>query len=296
MEISDEIILKNYIDFIMTEKGLSPNTISSYELDLRGFLMFLKKKERSLKNFNRKDISDFLSFLREKRLNVSTIARNISSIRSLSRYLVIERIRDDDPAENIQSPRRWLRLPRAISIEDVIRLLESRSESRFYLRDRTMLELMYACGLRVSELINMRLRDINLEGGFVRVKGKGSKERIVPVSARAMDFIKKYLTILRPKLLKRGNVDYLFLSNRGDGMTRQRFWQTIKAYARKAGLDISPHVLRHSFATHILEGGADLRSLQKMLGHSDISTTQIYTKVTPERLKKVYLKYHPRAK
>ncbi len=296
MGISDETILKNYIDFMTTEKGLSPNTISSYELDLRGFLMFLKKKGRSFKNFNREDVSDFLSSLRERRLSVSTIARNISSIRSLSRYLVIEKIREDDPSENIQSPKRWLRLPRAISIEDVIKLLESRRESRFYLRDRTMLELMYASGLRVSELINMRLMDINLEGGFVRVKGKGSKERVVPVSARAMDFIKRYLTILRPKLLKKGDVDYLFLSNRGDGMTRQRFWQTIKAYARKAGLDISPHVLRHSFATHLLEGGADLRSLQKMLGHSDISTTQIYTKVTQERLKKVYLKHHPRAK
>lgn len=289
--------LKPYIDYLYAEKGLSRNTIESYGRDLKKFLHFLKDK----KFFTRKEISRFIEKLRNDDQNSSSIARAISSIRSFCRYLLLEKVIDEDPSENLESPKKWLRIPKALSIEEIIRLLEQQAQSRYYLRDRAMLELCYACGLRVSEIISLKMEDLKFDAGFIRVKGKGSKERIVPVSERAMSFVKRYLFELRPLLLKKGTVtsqssdEYVFLSNRGQPMTRQRFWQALKRYATLAGIELSPHVLRHSFATHLLEGGADLRSLQKMLGHSDISTTQIYTKVTTDRLKKAYLKHHPRA-
>ncbi|MCX7794010.1 MAG: site-specific tyrosine recombinase XerD [Thermodesulfovibrionales bacterium] len=284
-------ILRSYTDYISTEKGLSQNTVESYRRDLRKFLIFLKNRIR----FTRKDISGFIEKLRNDGHNSSSIARYISSIRSFCKYLLLERLIDEDPSENLETPKRWLRLPKALSLEEIIKLLELQTDSRYYLRDRAMLELMYACGLRVSEIISMKMEDMRSDGGFIRVKGKGSKERIVPVSERALHFVKRYLEELRPLLLKNTSAQEIFLTNRGKAMTRQRFWQALKYYGRIAGIEITPHVLRHSFATHMLEGGADLRSLQKMLGHSDISTTQIYTKVSSERLKKTYLKYHPRA-
>ncbi len=284
-------LLNSYLDYLSAEKGLSRNTVESYGRDLRKFFSFLKNKGV----FTRRDISRFIEAMRAQGHNSSTIARYISSIRSFCRYLLIEKFIDEDPSENLETPKRWLRVPKALSIDEIISLLEQQAHSRYYLRDRAMLELMYACGLRVSEIIGLKMEDIKFDGGFIRVRGKGSKERIVPVSDRALNFVKRYLTELRPVLMKRDSADEVFLSNRGQPMTRQRFWQALKVYGRMAGIDLSPHVLRHSFATHLLEGGADLRSLQKMLGHADISTTQIYTKVTTERLKKTYLKYHPRA-
>lgn len=290
-KVETEPILRAYLDYLSTEKGLSRNTIESYGRDLKKFINFLKNKTR----FTRKDISAFIERLRSEGHNSSSIARYLSSIRSFCKYLLLEKIIDEDPSENLETPKRWLRLPKALSLEEIIKLLELQTDSRHYLRDRAMLELMYACGLRVSEIISLRIEDIRFDGGFIRVRGKGSKERIVPVSERALYFVKKYLEEERPLLLKRGSAREIFLTNRGKAMTRQRFWQALKFYGRIAGVDITPHVLRHSFATHMLEGGADLRSLQKMLGHSDISTTQIYTKVTSDRLKKTYLKYHPRA-
>ncbi len=204
-------------------------------------------------------------------------------------------MRREDPSENLQTPARWERLPKAISVADVLRLLEAIEGGDLALRDLAMLELMYASGLRVSELVNLRVEDVNLDAGFVRVIGKGSRERVVPVSERTIGNVRKYMKQLRSSLLKGKESPYLFISLRGTALTRQRFWQTIKEYGRRVGIKVSPHVIRHSFATHLLEGGADLRSIQKMLGHSDISTTQIYTKVTSDRLKKVYEKYHPRA-
>ncbi len=284
-------LLKSYVDYLYTEKGLSHNTIESYRRDLKKFLHFLKDKSF----FTRKDISRFIEKLRNDGQNSSSIARAISSIRSFCRYLLLEKVIDEDPSENLESPKKWLRIPKALSIEEIIKLLEQQAQSRYYLRDRAMLELCYACGLRVSEIIYLKIDDLKFNAGFIKVKGKGSKERIVPVSERAMNFVKRYIVELRPLLLKKDTIDFVFLSNRGHPMTRQRFWQALKSYAKLAGIDLSPHVLRHSFATHLLEGGADLRSLQKMLGHSDISTTQIYTKVTTDRLKKAFLKHHPRA-
>lgn len=284
-------ILQSYLDYLSAEKGLSSNTIESYGRDIKKFLFFLKNK----KTFTRKDISLFIERLRIQGHNSSSIARYLSAIRSFCKYLILERFIDEDPSENLETPKKWLRLPKALPLEEIIRILELQANSRYYLRDRAMLELMYACGLRVSEIISIRIEDIRFDGGFIRIKGKGSKERIVPVSERALLFVKKYMEELRPYLLKNGSSEEIFLTNRGKPMTRQRFWQALKFYGKIAGIEITPHVLRHSFATHMLEGGADLRSLQKMLGHSDISTTQIYTKVSSDRLKKTYLKYHPRA-
>lgn len=286
-----ERLVASYLDYLSAEKGLSRNTIESYGRDLRKFFSFMKNK----RTFTRRDISKFIESLRIKGHNSSSIARYISSIRSFCKYLLIEKIIDEDPSENLESPKRWIRVPKALSLEEILSLLEQQVNARYYLRDRAMLELMYACGLRVSEIIALKMEDIKFDGGFIRVKGKGSKERIVPVSERAINFVKRYINELRPLLLKKPSVDEIFLSNRGQPLTRQRFWQALKVYGKLAGIELSPHVIRHSFATHLLEGGADLRSLQKMLGHADITTTQIYTKVTTDRLKKTYLKYHPRA-
>lgn len=284
-------IIKAYLDYLSAEKGLSQNTIEAYERDLRKFINFLKNRT----GFTRKDILEFIERLRSEGHNSSSIARYVSSVRSFCKYLLLEKLIDEDPSENLESPKKWLRLPKALSLPEIIKVLELQADSRYYLRDRAMLELMYACGLRVSEIISLKVEDIRFDGGFIRVRGKGSKERIVPVSERALYFVKKYMDELRPLLLKRSFASEVFLTNRGRAMTRQRFWQALKFYGKIAGVEISPHVLRHSFATHLLEGGADLRALQKMLGHSDISTTQIYTKITSDKLKKTYLKYHPRA-
>ncbi|MEJ2323245.1 MAG: tyrosine-type recombinase/integrase, partial [Nitrospirota bacterium] len=189
---------------------------------------------------------------------------------------------------------KWEALPKALSVDEVRELLESGKNGRFVLRDSAMLELLYSSGLRVTELVSLKVSDVNFESGFLRVVGKGGKERVVPTSPRALRKVKEYMRELRPELLKGRRSDYLFVTLRGRPMTRQRFWQTLKSYGALAGVELSPHTLRHSFATHMLEGGADLRSLQKMLGHSDISTTQIYTKVSMDRTKKVYSEHHPR--
>jgi integrase/recombinase XerD len=186
-------------------------------------------------------------------------------------------------------------LPKSLSLDDVRGLLKVRSENSLALRDIAMVELLYSSGLRVSELVSLRTQDVNYEAGFLRVTGKGSKERVVPAHPKALERLKLYMQDLRPKLLGKRRSDYIFITNRGRSMTRQRFWQALKTLGRLAGVELSPHMLRHSFATHMLEGGADLRSLQMMLGHSDISTTQVYTKVSTDRKKKVYEKYHPRA-
>ncbi len=197
--------------------------------------------------------------------------------------------------ENLATPRKWDILPKALSRGQVMGLLKVNGMTGMHLRDSAMLELIYSSGLRVSELITLKVSDVNFEAGYLRVTGKGSKERVVPAHPHALESIKNYVQALRPKLMKDRATDYLFLSNRGKPMSRQRFWQTLKTYGRAAGVELSPHVLRHSFATHMLEGGADLRSLQKMLGHSDISTTQVYTKVTMDLARTVHKKHHPRS-
>jgi integrase/recombinase XerD len=292
-------ILQNFLTYLAAEKGLARNTIESYRFDLRKFQEFLKSAEKELVLLTKNDVVDFIERLREEGYSLSSICRAISSIKGLCKYLIIEHIVKEDPTETLQSPKKWDRLPKALSLNEVKSLLEQGAVGNprdpIEVRDIVMVELLYSSGLRVSELILLKLEDINSEAGFLRVIGKGSKERIVPVSIRALEKIKQYITAERMQILKQRRSPYLFVTRRGGPMTRQRFWQTIKKTGRRLGIKISPHTMRHSFATHLLEGGADLRSLQKMLGHSDISTTQIYTKVTTDRLKQVYTKHHPRA-
>ncbi|HEC97074.1 MAG TPA: site-specific tyrosine recombinase XerD [Nitrospirae bacterium] len=288
-------LLEGFLTYLSVERGRAANTVISYERDLRKFSAFLQNETKGFISFEKGEIINFIGLLRNENYTSASIARMLSAIRSFCRYLILEKLRREDPSENLQTPARWERLPKAISVADVLRLIEAIEGGDLALRDLAMLELMYASGLRVSELVNLRVEDVNLDAGFVRVIGKGSRERVVPVSERTIGNVRKYMKQLRSSLLKGKESPYLFISLRGTALTRQRFWQTIKEYGRRVGIKVSPHVIRHSFATHLLEGGADLRSIQKMLGHSDISTTQIYTKVTSDRLKKVYEKYHPRA-
>jgi integrase/recombinase XerD len=290
-------LLRDFLTYMSVEKGLSKNTIESYSIDLRKFEGFLLSKRKRLPTFLRTDLIDFIEILRNEGYSISSICRFISSIKGLCKYLVIENVIKEDPSENLQAPRRWERLPKSLSLSEVKSFLEINSSGNkpVMIRDSVMLELLYSSGLRVSELVSLKIEDINFEAGFLRVLGKGSKERVVPVNMRAIERMKRYINRQRPEILNEKRSPYLFVTRRGRPLTRQRFWQVIKSLGRKKSIKLTPHTLRHSFATHLLEGGADLRSVQKMLGHSDISTTQIYTKVTAERLKKVYAKHHPRA-
>jgi integrase/recombinase XerD len=284
-----------FLTYLTAEKGLSKNTVNSYATDLKKFILFLKKRKKDAAAAAKPDILDFIETLRSDGSAISTVCRHISSIRAFYRFLLMENRITDDPTENLQMPKKWERVPKALSISEMKALFEVTFSARTALRDSSMLELLYSSGLRVSELVNIKLGDIHFDAGFIRVLGKGSKERIVPVNVRALEKIKRYIAGERPSILKKRQSQYLFVTRTGRPMTRQRFWQTLKAVGKQAGIELSPHTIRHCFATHLLEGGADLRSVQKMLGHSDISTTQIYTKVTTDRIKKVFKTYHPRA-
>ena len=288
-------LLDLFLTYLSVEKGLSRNTINSYAADLKKYLHFLKEQGRDVTEAGKADILDFTELLRGTSYAVPTVCRYISSIKALYRFLLIEKRIEEDPTENLQMPKKWERVPKALSLSDVKSLLEAKFSAKTALRDSSMLELLYSSGLRVSELVKIKLGDIHGEAGFIRVVGKGSKERIIPVNRRALEKIKRYIEEERPAILKKKQSLYLFVTRKGGPMTRQRFWQTLKAIGKQAGIELSPHTIRHCFATHLLEGGADLRSVQKMLGHSDIATTQIYTKVTTDRIKKVFKTYHPRA-
>lgn len=291
--------LKGFLNYLSAEKGLSKNTVESYRLDLKKYMDLLSSGGKDFLSASRHDIVDFVEKLRHQGYALSSICRFMSSVKGLYRYLIIESFIRDDPSENLQSPKKWERLPKSLSITEVESFFEAGTSLDLsdptLMRDLVMFELLYSSGLRVSELISIKIEDINFEAGFIRILGKGSKERIVPVNIRAMESIKKYIGLQRARILDKKTSPYLFVTRRGVPMSRQRLWQTIKKMGRRIGLELSPHTMRHSFATHLLEGGADLRSLQKMLGHSDISTTQIYTKVTTDRLRQVYEKHHPRA-
>ena len=287
--------LENFLTYLTVEKGLSVNTIGAYQTDLKKYDLFLKRRETGVGTAAAGDIIDFLEVLRNEGYSSSSICRYISSIKALYKYLLIENQITSDPSQNIQTPRKWERVPKALGVGDVRAVLDAGAAGKTALRDSAMIELLYSSGLRVSELISIKLGDIHFDAGFIRVFGKGSKERVVPVNSRALNKIKRYISEERPGILKKRQSAYLFVTRMGGQMTRQRFWQTLKTAGRRAGVVLSPHTMRHCFATHLLEGGADLRSVQKMLGHSDISTTQVYTKVTTDRIKKVFKKYHPRA-
>jgi integrase/recombinase XerD len=288
-------LIHDFTAYLSVERGLAKNTVDSYSLDLAKFARHLEEQGKSLSSFSKEDIVGLLESLRSKGMSAASLSRALSSIRGFSRYLLLRGVLHEDPAENLPTPRKWQTLPKALSQEEVRGLLGVEGRGGLALRDAAMLELLYSSGLRVSELVMLKISDVNFEAGYLKVLGKGSKERVVPTHPRALESIRRYVDGLRTKLLKGRHSDYLFVTARGKPMTRQRFWQALKSFGRAAGLDLSPHTLRHSFATHMLEGGADLRSLQKMLGHADISTTQVYTRVTIEKARRDYAKHHPRA-
>ena len=282
-------------------RGLSKNTIESYSRDISSLTAFLDKEGISDPvAVSEREIAAFFEHLRKKKLSPRSVARNIVSLKQFFRFLLIENVITEDPLRNTVSPKPAKTLPHTLSLSEVETLLREpeKGKSEKALRDRAMLEVLYATGVRVSELVSLELNRVNLDHGYVITLGKGSKERIVPIGDAAIRKTRDYLSDARPRLLRGRNSEYLFVTSRtASKMSRQRFWRIIKDYALEAGIHshITPHVLRHSFATHLLERGADLRSIQAMLGHSDISTTQIYTYVEKERLKRIHKKAHPRA-
>lgn len=290
--------LEEFFDYLTVEKGLAANTLLAYQRDLKKYWAFCQKAGySSWEQVTLEEINLFLAELRQKGLNPKSLSRQIVSLRNFHRFLVEEERVPHDPTVNLDSPRPWKKLPYFLSLEEVDRLLAAPDRSTpLGQRDQAMLDCLYATGLRASELVNLGLQDLNLSAGFLRCLGKGSKERLVPLGSQALASMKNYLDGTRPSLAKGKLSPHVFLSQQGEKMTRQGFWKILKKYALKVGIGkkVSPHVLRHSFATHLLERGADLRSVQMMLGHADISTTQIYTHVTQERLKSILEKHHPR--
>lgn len=293
-----EKLLADYLTYLRVERGLAQNTVLSYERDLKKFIYFLKDANFSdWSEIKRQQIITYLLKLQEEKMAPASISRNLAAIRSFFNYLTTENLLGEDPAKDLDSPKLSKKLPKIITVAEVEELLNQPDETdKIGIRDRAMLELLYASGLRVSELISLEVDDVNLDLGFLRCQGKGSKERIVPLGKMAIHYIQLYLEHSRPKLVKNIYQKTLFLNFHGRPMTRQGFWKIIKKYAKQSGIntEITPHTFRHSFATHLLENGADLRSVQEMLGHADISTTQIYTQVTGKKLKNIHKKFHPR--
>jgi len=292
-----EEILKVFDQYLSVERGLSVNTRISYARDIRKFFLFLRKERTSWTKAKEADLVKFLHHQSRAGLSARSLARLVSTLKSFYKYLILDGMLEKNPAENLTTPKTWLNLPKFLTFKEVERLLRQPDEEDVQgCRDKAMLELLYATGLRVSELVSLKLSDVNLEDGFLLCRGKGGKERIVPLGKTAGAAVARYLAASRPRLIKK-ETEFLFLTYRGGPFSRQGFWKNLNSYGRKAGLKakISPHVLRHSFATHLLERGADLRSVQVMLGHSQITTTQIYTHVSRKQLRRVYDKYHPRA-
>lgn len=289
-----------FLEYLTVELGLSANTRQAYERDLRLFCKTLGfKNGDALVNVNREQITGYMTQLKEKGLAAATIARKLAAIKAFYRFMTAEGYMDANPAEVVEAGTKGIKLPRVLSEDEVVRLLNQPDITTAEgFRDRTMLEVLYATGMRVSELINLTLERVDLNMKYIIAFGKGSKERIVPLGSVAAEFLQQYLEKVRPKLTHAGrNTNIVFLAFGGHELTRQRFWQIIRAYGRKANINkaLTPHILRHSFATHLLDNGADLRSVQELLGHSDISTTQIYTHLTNKRLRDIYAKAHPRA-
>ena len=289
----------DYLHYLKVERGLSENTIASYGIDLKLFLEYLRENEiPSFKQVNKEVIVNYMQAEKNNNKANSSILRSVSSLRKFFLYLAQEKIIEKDPMLLIDTPKKKQHLPQVLTKEEVEKLLHSPNTGQVLgLRDRAMLELMYATGLRISEIINLKLEDLHLTMGTLQTLGKGHKERIVPVGDEAIKWINRYLEEARPKLLKQKRSNYLFLNFHGNNLTRQGVWKNLKAEVRKAGIqkNITPHTLRHSFATHILENGADLRIVQELLGHADISTTQIYTHLSNKQLADIYNRAHPRA-
>ncbi len=290
--------IDSFIDYLNVERGLSVNTLIAYRKDLDFYMEFLKtRKIQSLSNTTKSEIFDFLLNLKDKGLASNSIVRRLTAVKVFYRFLTRESILKEDPTSLIESPKIWKKIPDTLSLNEVELLLSAPNlRNSQGIRDKAIMEVFYATGMRVSEVSNLKVSNLNLEVGFVRCIGKGDKERIIPLGRKAIEYLKRYLENSRPKLLGKNACDYLFLSRFGSHISRQSLWKLIKSYARKAGIKkpIKPHLLRHSFATHLLERGADLRSVQEMLGHANIATTQIYTHVNKDRLRMIHKTYHPR--
>lgn len=292
--------VEDFLHFLIVERGLSKNTIDSYRRDLKQYINYLieNKKLTSWSDVRRNNIVEHLYQLKDKGRTSSTIARNIASIRSFHQFLIREHVSEHDPSVHIDSPKPERKLPKTLTPVEVDALLSApKIDTSFGIRDRAMLELLYATGIRVSELVNLNLSDVHLTMGFIRCLGKGDKERIIPIGKMATDAVQDYLDRGRGTLVKGKQMESLFVNHHGNRLSRQGFWKILKALASEANIEktLTPHTLRHSFATHLLENGADLRSVQELLGHADISTTQIYTHISKTRLKDIYSAYHPRA-
>jgi len=300
MYISDNYSkeLKRYRVFLDMERGLSENTLSSYNVELFKFERFLKRRNLDYLKVIEEEILSFIKEESGKGQSVSTQSHLISVLKSFYKYLIIDEKVEINPVSNIPFPKKWKSIPKYLSKTEVVQLINVPDQGKATgIRDRAILELMYATGLRISETIGLRFENVFMDDNFLRVMGKGSRERIVPFNKKANEELSRYIDIARPKLLKEKVSDIIFLNKNGGALTRQGLWKVIKGYGVKTGISnvLTPHMLRHSFATHLLEQGADLRSIQMMLGHSNISTTEIYTFVAKDRVKKIYDKLHPRS-
>ena len=288
-------LIEFFLSYLLIERGYSQNTISSYKRNLERFSFYLKKHKISLNMVNKEVV---LNYIQTLKLSSSSNAQHIASIKSFFKFLAFEKYIMKNPLIDMESPKKWIKFPDVLTEKEVNLLLSMPNiNSLLGIKDKAMLELLYATGIRVSELINLKLKDLNLDSGYIICYGKGEKERIIPIGSCAIFWINEYLNKVRPNLLKGKTSDFVFLNRFGNKLTRQGVWKIIKLYAKKAGIlkKISPHTLRHSFATHLIDRGADLRSVQIMLGHSNISTTQIYTHISLKNLKKIYNELHPRA-
>ncbi|WP_174613660.1 site-specific tyrosine recombinase XerD [Virgibacillus ihumii] len=292
--------IEDFIHYLQVERGLSDNTLKSYQRDLKQYMAFIENHihKKSWNDVERNDIIGFLYELKDNGKSAATISRAISSIRAYHQFLIRDQQVNQDASIHIETPKKEQKLPKVLSSKDVEKLLTFQEDSPLSIRNKAMLELLYASGLRVSELISLKVSDLHLTMGFLRCFGKGSRERIVPLGDVAKEAVEKYLREARGQLTRRRqDKNALFVNQHGRPLSRQGFWKILKGIARQSGIkkEITPHTLRHSFATHLLENGADLRSVQEMLGHADISTTQIYTHINKSRLKDIYQSYHPRA-
>ena len=300
---ADDRVLTDFLDYLKIEKGLAPLTIGAYSTDITQFSGFLEKRKRKLRNARRSDVRDFIQELFSNAVDGRSVGRKLSALRHLYRYLLLDKLIDHDPTLNIDSPKQWKVLPKSLALDEINAMLSTprtrsggKLQAAIAARDRAMLEVFYAGALRVSEIVGARLEDLKLDFGYVLVRGKGDKERIVPLGKSSQDALVQYIRDSRPVLAGQKSSPFLFLGHGARKLTRQRVWQMVGAASMSSGRHASPHMLRHSCATHMVENGADLRTVQTILGHADISTTQVYTHLALDRLKNVYQKHHPRAK
>lgn len=297
MNSEERLVIDAFIDTIWIEKGLSTNTLNSYKSDLEKYFNWIESNSLKYKELSRSDVLEYLAYLFGQKLEGKSVARNLSSLKAFHNYLILKDITKSNPCEKIETPKFVKSIPSSLSENEVEKLLDAPDENTFIgIRDKTMIETLYSCGLRISELVDLEIIHVNLRQGVIRVLGKGQKERLVPMGQKLINLIGIYFSKLKENKIKNSS-NFLFLSQRGKKITRQAFWHRIKIYATKAGLEnnkISPHILRHAFATHLLNNGADLRVVQLLLGHSDLNTTQIYTEVAKRRLQNLHGAHHPR--